>query len=417
MKVRVERDLLVESVAWVGKSLPSRPSVPILAGLLMEASEGELTLSGFDYETSHRVTLPAQVADPGRCLVSGRLVADIVKSLPHQAIDVSVDGAKVLLVCGTARFTLQTLPVDEYPELPVQPADSGVLRSEVFAQAVAQVAGSASRDDTMPVFTGVRMEIEGSTITLLATDRYRLAVRELQWEPNQPPAPATDPEGTAAPTTDQPSPATPTTDQPSAAAPTTPLATILIPARVLSDTAKAMTGSTLTLSLDQEAAGGDGLAGFAGEVSGGSRWTTTRLLDGSFPRVRNLIPDPAAVQTRVRISTATLVEAVKRVALVAERNAPIRITFSDEGATLDAGNGEEAQASESIEARLIGEPVTVGFNPTYLLDGLHAIGTPVAQLAFTQPTKPAELTGATDLEEDPLTNFRYILMPVRLHNS
>jgi DNA polymerase-3 subunit beta len=402
MKVRVERDLLVESVAWVGKSLPSRPSVPILAGLLMEASEGQLTLSGFDYETSHRVTLPAQVADPGRCLVSGRLVADIVKSLPHQAIDFSVDGAKVLLTCGTARFTLQTLPVDEYPELPPQPPAGGVIRSDVFAQAVSQVAGSASRDDTMPVFTGIRMEIEASTITLLATDRYRLAIRELQWEPSTRPT-ATSAAATAAP---------------DAGADAGPLAaTILVPARVLSDTAKAMTGSVLTLSLDQDAAGGDGLAGFAGEVSGGERWTTTRLLDGSFPKVRNLIPDAAAIQTRVRINTATLVEAVKRVALVAERNAPVRVTFTADGATLDAGNGEEAQASETIETHLTGTPVTVGFNPTYLLDGLHAIGTPVAHLAFTQPTKPAELTGATDLEEAPLTNFRYILMPVRLHNS
>ncbi|WP_433010850.1 DNA polymerase III subunit beta [Kribbella sp. CA-294648] len=384
MKVRVERDLLVESVAWVGRSLPSRPSVPILAGLLMEATEGQLTLSGFDYETSHRVTLPAQVADPGSCLVSGRLVADIVKSLPHQAIDFHVDGAKVMLVCGTARFTLQTLPVGEYPALPEQPPASGVIRSEVFAQAVSQVAASASRDDTMPVFTGVQVEIEGSTITLLATDRYRLAVRELEWEPD-------DPELTA---------------------------TTLIPARALSETAKAMSGSTLTLSLDQNAAGGDGLAGFAGEVSGGERWTTTRLLDGSFPKVRNLMPDAAAIQTRVRVPTAMLVEAVKRVALVAERNAPIRITFTAEGATLDAGSGEEAHASEEIEIQLTGEPVTVGFNPTYLLDGLHAIGTPVAQLAFTQPTKPAELTGTTELvasDGEPLTDFRYILMPVRLH--
>ncbi|WBQ06162.1 DNA polymerase III subunit beta [Kribbella sp. CA-293567] len=383
MKVRVERDLLVESVAWVGRSLPSRPSVPILAGLLMEASEGELTLSGFDYETSHRVTLPAQVADPGRCLVSGRLMADIVKSLPHQAIDFTVDGSKALLVCGTSRFTLQTLPIDEYPELPEQPPSNGEIRSDVFARAVSQVAGSASRDDTMPVFTGVQVEIEGPTITLLATDRYRLAVRELEWEPDEP----------------------------------TVSATTLIPARALSETAKAMTGSTLTLSLDRDAAAGDGLAGFAGEVSGGSRWTTTRLLDGSFPKVRNLMPAADAIQTRVRIGTATLVEAVKRVALVAERNAPVRITFTAEGATLDAGSGEEAQASETIEIQLTGEPVTVGFNPTYLLDGLHAIGTPVAHLAFTQPTKPAELTGATDLEEDPLTNFRYILMPVRLHNT
>jgi DNA polymerase-3 subunit beta len=226
------------------------------------------------------------------------------------------------------------------------------------------------------------MEIEGSTITLLATDRYRLAVRELEWEP----------------------------DDPAVSAIT------LIPARVLSETAKAMTGSTLTLSLDRDAAGGDGLAGFAGEVSGGARWTTTRLLDGSFPKVRNLIPEAGAIQTRVRISTAALVEAVKRVALVAERNAPVRIAFTAEGATLDAGSGEEAQASETIEIQLTGDPVTIGFNPTYLLDGLHAIGTPVAQLSFTQPIKPVELTGATDLEEAPQTNFRYIMMPVRLHS-
>ena len=117
----------------------------------------------------------------------------------------------------------------------------------------------------------------------------------------------------------------------------------------------------------------------------------------------------------MRIDTSALVHAVKRVALVAERNAPVRLTIAEGTVTLDAGNGEEAQASESIEAQLTGDPLTVGFNPTYLLDGLSAIGTPVAQLAFTQAVRPAELTGATDLEADPQTNFRYIMMPVRLH--
>ncbi len=223
------------------------------------------------------------------------------------------------------------------------------------------------------------MEVEGSTITLLATDRYRLAIRELEWEPTAPDISAV----------------------------------VLIPARVLADTAKAMTGTNISLSL---ATGeGDGLVGFEGEVSAGLRRTTSRLLDGEFPKVRNLLPDPGAITTRVRIDTSTLVQAVKRVALVAERNAPVRMTIAEGTVTLDAGNGEEAQASESIEAQLTGEPVTVGFNPTYLLDGLSAIGTPVAQLAFTHATRPAELTGATDLEADPQTNFRYILMPVRLH--
>ncbi len=379
MKIRLERDLLAESVGWVARSLSARPSVPILAGLLVEAADGEVTLSGFDYATSHRVTVQAQVGDGGRCLLSGRLVSDIAKSLPSQIVDLSIDGTKAQLVCGGSRFTLQTLPVDDFPELPAQPESSGTVRSTVFSEAVAQVVTAAGKDDTMPVFTGVRMEIEGSTITLLATDRYRLAVRELEWEPNSPDVSAT----------------------------------VLVPARVLAETAKAMTGTSIALSLANDV--GDGIVGFEGEVSAGLRRTTTRLLDGEFPKVRGLIPNPEAIATRVRIDTSALVHAVKRVALVAERNAPVRLTIAEGTVTLDAGNGEEAQASESIEAQLTGDPLTVGFNPTYLLDGLSAIGTPLAQLAFTQAVRPAELTGATDLEADPQTNFRYIMMPVRLH--
>ena len=171
---------------------------------------------------------------------------------------------------------------------------------------------------------------------MLATDRYRLAIRELEWNPQSPDA--------------------------SAAA--------LIPARVLSETAKAMTGTDIIVSLAAPGTG-DGIVGFEGEVAGGNRRATTRLLDGEFPKVRGIIPTDAAIATRVRIDTATLVEAVKRVALVAERNAPVRLTFDEDTVTLDAGSGDEAQASESIEARVVGEPVTVGFNPTYLLDGLE----------------------------------------------
>lgn len=383
MKFRVERDVLADSVAWAARSLPSRPSVPILAGLLIEAEDGQITLSGFDYETSVRVTVPAQVADTGKCLVSGRLVADISRSLPNQPVDISVDGAKAQLTCGSSRFTLQTLPTDEYPTLPDMPASAGTVPSDVFAQAVSQVVTAAGREDTLPVLTGVRVEIEGNTISLLATDRYRLAVRELGWNPQSPDA--------------------------SAAA--------LVPARVLAETAKAMTGTDIIVSLASLGSGsGEGLVGFEGEVGGGQRRATTRLLDGEFPKVRQIIPNDDAIETRVRIDTAHLVEAVKRVALVAERNAPVRLTFTEDGVTLDAGSGDEAQASESLEAKVTGSDVTVGFNPTYLLDGLGAIGTPYANLNFTQATKPAELTGAPGEEGDTVTEFRYVLMPVRLNS-
>ena len=383
MKFRVERDVLADSVAWAARSLPSRPSVPILAGLLVEAEDGQITLSGFDYETSVRVTVPAQVADTGKCLVSGRLVADISRSLPNQPVDISVDGAKAQLTCGSSRFTLQTLPTDEYPTLPDMPASAGTVPSDVFAQAVSQVVTAAGREDTLPVLTGVRVEIEGNTISLLATDRYRLAVRELQWNPQSPDA--------------------------SAAA--------LVPARVLAETAKAMTGTDIIVSLASLGSGaGEGLVGFEGEVGGGQRRATTRLLDGEFPKVRQIIPNDDAIETRVRIDTAHLVEAVKRVALVAERNAPVRLTFTEDGVTLDAGSGDEAQASESLDAKVDGSDVTVGFNPTYLLDGLNAIGTPYANLNFTQATKPAELTGAAGEEGETVTEFRYVLMPVRLNS-
>ncbi|WP_132194097.1 DNA polymerase III subunit beta [Kribbella sp. VKM Ac-2500] len=375
MKVRVERDLLAESMAWVARSLPSRPSVPILAGLRVEAEEGQLVLSGFDYETSTRVTVPAQVADTGRCIISGRLAAEISRSLRGPSVDLSAVGAKAQLACGSSRFALQTLPSDQYPAQPAFPAASGAVRSDVLAQAVAQVAIAAGHEDTLPVLTGVQMEIEGSTITLLATDRYRLAVRELEWNPRSPDVSAA----------------------------------VLVPARVLAEIAKATTGTDIVISLP---GAGDGIVGF----EGGRRRTTTRLLDGEFPKVRRIIPAEAAIATRARIDTAGLIEAVKRVALVAERNTPVRLRFCESTLTLDAGTGDEAQASESLEARVAGEPVTVGFNPTYLLDGLNAICAPVAQLAFTQAAKAAELTGLQDFDGDPISEFRYVVVPVRLNN-
>ena len=149
---------------------------------------------------------------------------------------------------------------------------------------------------------------------------------------------------------------------------------------------------------------------------GGGRRATSRLIDGDFPRVRSLIPAEGAITSTVTVDTATLVEAVKRVALVAERTAPVQVTFADGTATLDAGNGEEAQASESVEATLTGEPVVAGFNAGYLLDGLASLGRPIAHFAFTQPTKPINLTGLRCPDDSPAADSAYILMPMRLPN-
>lgn len=376
MKFRVERDVLADAVAWAARSLPVRPSAPVLAGLLIEATNDGLLLSSFDYETSARATLSADVHDEGKALVSGRLLADICRSLPAKPVEMVLDGSRVSLTCGSARFSLQTMPVEDYPTIPQMPQAAGTVQSDVFAHAVAQAVTAAGRDDMLPVLTGVRLEIDGSTISLLATDRFRLSQRELGWSPRTP-------------------------DESVAA---------LVPARVLGDTAKSLTaGSEVIIALSSSGTG-EGLIGFEGTGPGGTRRTTTRLLDGEFPKVRSLFP--AEKLTTARVDKAALIESVKRVALVAERNTAVQMAFSDGVLTLDAGSGDEAQASESIEAIIEGEDITTGFNPQFLLDGLGAIDQPVVELAFTQASKPVVISGLVEDGGDP--GFRYLLMPRRL---
>jgi DNA polymerase-3 subunit beta len=383
VKFRVDRDVLADAVAWAARSLPVRPSAPVLAGLLIDASDDGLVLSTFDYETSARATLTAEVSDEGRALVSGRLLADICRSLPGKPVDMALDGARVTLTCGSARFTLQTMPVEDYPTIPQMPEATGTVQSDVFAHAVAQAVTAAGRvaleaDEALArAARGVRIEIDGTTISLLATDRFRLSQRELNWEPRSP-------------------------DESVAA---------LVPARVLGDTAKSLTaGSEVKIALAASGSG-EGLIGFEGNAPGGVRRTTTRLLDGEFPKVRSLFP--AEKLTVAKVDKAALIESVKRVSLVAERNTAVQLAFSDGVLTLDAGSGDEAQASESIEADIEGEDITTGFNPQFLLDGLTAIDEAVVELAFTQASKPVVLSGSVE-DGGADSGFRYLLMPRRL---
>ncbi|MGW0546851.1 DNA polymerase III subunit beta [Streptomyces sp. Wb2n-11] len=374
MKIRVERDVLAEAVAWTARSLPARPPVPVLAGLLLKAEEGALSLSGFDYEVSARVSVEADVEEDGTVLVSGRLLADICRALPNRPVEISTDGVRATVVCGSSRFTLHTLPVEEYPALPQMPTATGTVPGEVFASAAAQVAIAAGRDDTLPVLTGVRIEIEGDTVTLASTDRYRFAVREFLWKPE-------DPEASAV---------------------------ALVPAKTLLDTAKSLTsGDTVTIALSSSGAG-EGLIGF----EGAGRRTTTRLLEGDLPKYRTLFP--TEFNSIAVIETAPFVEAVKRVALVAERNTPVRLSFEQGVLILEAGSSDDAQAVERVDANLDGDDISIAFNPTFLLDGLSAIDSPVAQLSFTTSTKPALLSGRPAVDAEADEAYKYLIMPVRL---
>jgi DNA polymerase-3 subunit beta len=374
MKFRVERDALADAVAWTAKSLPSRPSVPVLAGVLLRVGDGQLKVSGFDYEVSSQVSVDVQADADGAALVSGRLLAEITKALPAKPVDVAAVGSHVEITCGSARFTLPTMPVEDYPTLPDMPASAGTVDAGVFQAAVTQVAIAAGRDDTLPILTGVRIEIEGNTLALLATDRYRLAVREIEWRPDDPGM--------------------------SVAA--------LVPAKTLNDTAKTLgpLGGQVTIALSRGGTG-EGMIGFAG----GTRRSTSRLLDGDFPKVRALRPDTHNAQAKVPVSA--LQEVVRRVALVAERATPVRLRFSEDGLVVEAGGTEDARASEAMDCTYTGEPLTIAFNHQYLLDGLAALDGPVAVLSFTDPKKPAIISPAGE-DGEISSGYWYLIMPVRI---
>ncbi len=373
MRFRVDRDVLAEAVTWTARSLPTRPPVPVLAGVRIEAdTSGVVQLSSFDYEVSARSEIAADVSEPGTVLVSGRLLAEISRALPAQPVDLALEGNKVAVTCGASRFTLLTMPVEDYPALPAMPEVVGTIAGDVLTEAVAQVTVAASRDDTLPLLTGVRMEIEESTITLLATDRYRLALRTVSWSPSSP----------------------------------SMSAVALVRARTLSDAAKSLGGSDqVTMALSTGS--GVDLIGF----EAGGRHTTSLLVDGDYPAVRRLFPEETPIHAVV--GTQVLIEAARRVALVAERNTPIRLAFSEGQVVLDAGQGDDAQASEALEASLVGEEITVAFNPQYLLDGLGALSTEFVRMSFTHPNKPVEFTGQSSPDGDDDRDYRYLLVPIR----
>ncbi|MGE5694473.1 MAG: DNA polymerase III subunit beta [Candidatus Sericytochromatia bacterium] len=385
LKFRLVREDFADAVAWVARNLPTRPSVPVLAGVLLEGTDGGLTISGFDYEVSAEVQVPAEIATPGKALVSGRLLSDITRALPAKPVDVSVDGTRVSLICGNSRFSLPTMAVEDYPALPSLPEETGVISADLFTEAVSQVAIAAGRDDTLPMLTGIRVEISGESVVLAATDRFRLAVRELTWSTS-----SADME-----------------------------AAVLVPARTLAEVAKAgIIGSDVGLALGAgSAVGKEGLLGIRSE---GKR-TTTRLLDAEFPKFRQLLPtEHTAVAT---IDVAALTDAIKRVALVADRGAQVRMEFSDGTLRLAAGADDVGRAEEDLQTDFSGDPLTIAFNPTYLTDGLSSLHSDRVSFGFTTPSRPAVLRPAgadenTGAGSGPFaavqSDYVYLLMPVRL---
>ena len=375
MKLTVHRDVFAEAVSFAVKLLPQRTTLPILSGVLMNAHGGSLTLSSFDYEVSARTTVSADVAQDGQVLVSGRLLSDIAQRLPQQDVHLELDGSSIKVLCGTAKFSLLTMPLEEYPQLPEVSGQVGEVSGQGFSDAIAQVSPAASRDDVTPVITGVLLHLNGSELSLMATDRYRVAVRNVKWASSES---LTD-------------------------------VSALVPSRTLAEVGKTFhNAETVTVTIST---GGDReLVAF----SAADRTVTSLLIKGSFPPVQRLFPE--TIDNYAVVNTAELIEATRRVSLVIEREAPLRYSFTADGVLLEALGSEQAQASETTDGHLVGNECVVSLKPQFLIDGLSHTGSEFARIGFTptdNPNKPGPvlITAQTSKDGDSVPTYRYLLQP------
>jgi len=375
VKLTVHRDVFAEAVSFTVKLLPQRTTLPILSGVLMSAQNGSLTLSSFDYEVSARTSVTADVATEGQSLVSGRLLSDIAQRLPQQDVHIELDGSSIRVVCGTAKFSLLTMPLEEYPQLPEVSGKVGEVSGEEFADAIAQVSPAASRDDVTPVITGVLLHLNGSELSMMATDRYRVAVRTLGWSSQE----------------------------------NLSDVSALVPSRTLSEVGKTFQNAekvTVTIST-----GGDReLVAF----SAADRTVTSLLIKGSFPPVQRLFPE--TIENYAVVNTAELIEATRRVSLVIEREAPLRYSFTADGVLLEALGSEQAQASETTDGHLVGNECVVSLKPQFLIDGLSHTDSEFARIGFTptdNPNKPGPvlITTQTSKDGESVPAYRYLLQP------
>jgi len=375
VKFQVNRDVFADAVSFAVKLLPQRTTLPILSGVLLRADGDTLTLSSFDYEVSAQTAITADIEEDGTVLVSGRLLSEIASRLPNAPVQFTTEDNKIAVRCGSARFTLSSMPVEEYPSLPVVDGPAGILPGDAFSDAVGQVSVAASRDDVTPVITGVQLEIAENRLSLVATDRYRVAVREIDWESS---AVA---EGVTA----------------------------LVPARTLSELGKIF-GHSAQIEVTIVTGGDRELIAFSAD----KKTVTSLLIKGNFPPVKRLFPE--TVDNYAVMSTAELIEATRRVALVLERDAALRYSFSVDGLTLEAIGSENAQASETIDAHLVGGDTVVSLKPQFLIDGLAAVHSEFVRISFTKtdnPNKPGPvlITSQSSKDQPGADNYRYLLQP------
>ncbi|MBV8388141.1 MAG: DNA polymerase III subunit beta [Acidimicrobiia bacterium] len=363
MKFRAERDALLEAITTAGRAAATRgTALPALTGVRLEVVGDELHLAGTDLDVTIQVHMPIAGGDAGVCVIPARLATDIVRGLDPGSVSFEVDENEARIAAGPTHYAVRVLPPEEFLRLPEPSGDAVTLAASDFADALRQVVPAASRDEARPILTGVLMAAEAGGLRLVATDSYRLSVRDLP--------------GTSVLQEGQ---------------------TVLVPSRALAELNRVVSGAdqvTLRLASDE--------ASF--EV--GDTRLTTRLIEGDFPNYRQLIPQ--SYPNRLIVGKEPFLNAIRRVKLLAKDATPVRLTLKSEGLELVAVTQDVGQAREDLEAKYEGSEMVVAFNPEFLIDGVEAIAGDEVQLDTLDALKPATVRST----ENP--NFLYLLMPVRV---
>jgi DNA polymerase III subunit beta len=363
MKVTCSRDEFVGRIGVVSRAVSTRSSVQILAGVLLEAAAGELRLAATDMELSLRTSLEAQIESDGSVVVPGRLLVDIARLLPDSDVQIEhrVEEGVLAVTCGSASYRLHTYSAEDFPRLPdVDDTQIFTVDAEALLETVSQVSRSASRDESRPVLTGILARFEPGKLVMAATDSYRLAVKE------------TDLAGSSQELE------------------------AIIPARALSELAR-IVGSAAQLELGVQ----ENQVAFRTEDA----VLTTRRIDGQFPNVKQLLPEQ--FEHVVTLPRSELLEVVRRVSVMAQRNSPLRLRFADGELNISAQTQDVGEAKESLPAPFAGDPLEIGFNPEFLRDGIESVQSDEVQLKLISPLRPGLIQGEGD-------DYSYLIMPIRL---
>lgn len=379
MKFQANKDVLSQAVIFVTKLLAPKPATAALSGVRIDvSSSGDVTFASYDHDVSTRTTISVDASEEGAVLVSGRMLAEIVTRLPGDTVTLAVVDGKLVVTSGSSKFSMSLMALNEYPNLPEIPAAIGTFDGETFSEAIAQVGVAALRDDGLPAMMNISVEITPAAVSLTATDRYRIASRDIPWTSSS------KEEGQQ----------------------------VLVPARVLMEAGKMFnTSDKVTLSL---------LSGGEREIialSVDSKIVTSSLAKGQFPRVRALLDEKGPGEGFAIVLASDLIDATKRVSLVVERDAVLKYTFTSEGALLETQSGEAATASELVDAHVVGDDVTVWLKPRLVIDGLTGAHSQFVRLGFTSSNEvgkagPVLFTAHSSRDSaEVLKDYRYLMQP------